>query len=37
MPIEYAAGIIIGLALGLGWTSSDEENTQTVTEKKVAP
>ncbi len=27
MPIEYAAGAIIGLAVGLGWTASIEENT----------
>ncbi|MDP7004948.1 MAG: hypothetical protein QF718_01895 [Phycisphaerales bacterium] len=37
MPIEYAAGIIIGLALGLGWTSSHDENTVPEIDKKVAP
>ena len=27
MPLEYAAGLLIGLSIGLGWTTNDEENT----------
>ena len=27
MPIEYSAGLVIGLAIGLGWTSSIEEHS----------
>ena len=26
MPIEYAAGLLIGLAIGLGWTSPEESS-----------
>ena len=34
MPLDYAAGIIIGLALVLGWTSSVEEKTSAEAHKK---
>ncbi len=27
MPLEYAAGVILGLSIGLGWTSSITEST----------
>ena len=27
MPLEYAAGLLIGLSIGLGWTTPAEENT----------
>ena len=35
MPLEYAAGTIIGIAIVPGWTSSVAENTGAVTRKKM--
>ncbi len=32
MPLEYAAGVIIGLSLGLGWTSSVPEEVSAVSQ-----
>jgi len=29
MPIEYAGGLLVGLAIGLGWTTPEEETTTT--------
>ncbi len=33
MPIEYAGGIILGLAIGLGWTSSEESASSELAKK----
>lgn len=33
MPVEYAAGLLLGLSIGLGWSASDEKES----EQKEAP
>ena len=36
MPIQYAAGLIIGLSIGLGWAASLAEKPVAVSDEKLA-